>query len=307
MGREGGPPPGASLREIVLLVPAEAVERLSDALLEAGALAVQAEDADADSADEQALYGEPGLPAVRAGWRRTRLTALMAAGAEPRALLEGAGAVLGEPLPEPVQIREVADRDWVTASQAQFEPVPIGTRLLVTPSWHAQDPDDPRVRIVLDPGLAFGTGSHPTTRMCLQWLCEELRPGQSVIDYGCGSGILAIAAARLGAGSVTGVDIDPLALASAAANAANNGVRIELRASSDAPPAPADVVIANILARPLELLAALLASLVRPGGQLVLAGLLDRQADQVSAAYPDFDLHAWASVEGWTCLAGRKR
>lgn len=307
MSGEGRAPLAASLHEIVFLVPVETVERLSDALLEAGALAVQAEDADADSADEQALYGEPGLPAVQAGWRRTRLTALLGAGAEPRAILECARAALGQPLPEPVETREVADRDWVGASQAQFEPVPIGTRLLVAPSWHAQDPEDARVRIVLDPGLAFGTGSHPTTRMCLQWLCEELRPGQSVIDYGCGSGILAIAAARLGAGSVTGVDIDPQALASAAANAAVNGVRIELRGSSDTPPAPADVVLANILANPLKVLAALLCSLVRPGGQLVLAGLLDRQADEVSAAYPDFDLHAWASVEGWTCLAGHKR
>jgi len=296
-----------ALRELVFLTGAHEVDRWSDALLEAGALSVQAEDADADSPDEQALYGEPGMPAVQAGWNRTRVSVLLPADSEPAVLLAQAANATGLPLPETVETREIADRDWVSTSQSQFEPIPIGTRLLVAPSWHPVDPQDTRVRIVLDPGLAFGTGSHPTTRLCLQWLCEELHPGQVVIDYGCGSGILGIAAALLGAASVTGVDIDPQAVASAAANARTNVVTLDLRTTSDPAPQPADVVLANILSNPLKVLAPLLTSLVRPGGDLVLAGLLERQADEVAAAYPQFDMRVYASLDGWSCLAGRKR
>ncbi len=306
MSATGAPGP-ASLLEAAFVAHADEVDRWTDALLAAGALAVQAEDADADSPDEQALYGEPGMPAVQAGWTRTRISVLLPDGAQPAALLAQAANAAQLPLPETVETREIADRDWVSSSQSQFEPIPIGTRLLVAPSWHPVDAQDTRVRIVLDPGLAFGTGSHPTTRLCLQWLCEELRPGQAVIDYGCGSGILAIAAALLGAASVTGVDIDPQAVASAAANARINGVTLELRNTSDPAPRPADVVLANILSNPLKVLAPLLTSLVRPGGSLVLAGLLERQVDEVAAAYPRFEMRVYARLDGWACLAGRKR
>ena len=304
-----------SLRELVFLAAADEVERWSDALLEAGALSVQAEDADADSPDEQALYGEPGIPAVRAGWERTRLSALIAAEDSPEAVLERAAALAQLAAPGAYELRELADQDWVGASQAQFTPIPVGERLLITPSWHAESvraeagtgAADGRITIVLDPGLAFGTGSHPTTHMCLQWLAENLRPGERVIDYGCGSGILAIAAAKLGAGEVIGVDIDPQAVASTRANAQVNEVRIEARLSSEAPPAPADVVVANILSNPLKVLAPMLSALVAPGGRLVLAGLLDRQAAEVAAAYPEFDLRVHQEREGWACLAGPKR
>ncbi|HWS76447.1 MAG TPA: 50S ribosomal protein L11 methyltransferase [Quisquiliibacterium sp.] len=304
-----------ALRELVFLAGADEVDRWSDALLEAGALSVQAEDADADSPDEQALYGEPGIPAVRAGWERTRLTALLAEDEEPAALLSRAAAEAGLPVPGACEVRELADRDWVGASQAQFAPIPVGDRLLITPSWHvealrsgeANRPDDGRVTIVLDPGLAFGTGSHPTTHMCLQWLGENLRPGERVIDYGCGSGILAIAAALLGAARVVGVDIDPQAVTSTRANAQVNGVDLDVRLSTEPPPEPADVVVANILSNPLKVLAPMLSSLVAPGGRLVLAGLLDRQAAEVAAAYPDIELAVYAEREGWACLAGPKR
>ena len=302
------------LRELLFLAGADEVDAWSDALLEAGALSVQAEDADADSPDEQALYGEPGIPAVRAGWDRTRLTALLAEDDDPAELLARAAAEAGLQVPEAVEVRELADRDWVGASQAQFTPIPVGDRLLITPSWHldelsreATDAPDGRITIVLDPGLAFGTGSHPTTHMCLQWLGEHLRPGERVIDYGCGSGILAIAAARLGAGEVVGVDIDPQAVASTRANALVNGVEIDVRLSTEAPPEPADVVVANILSNPLKVLAPMLSALVAPGGRLVLAGLLDRQAQEVAAAYPTIDLAVYAEREGWACLAGTRR
>lgn len=301
------------LRELIFLAGADEADRWSDALLEAGALSVQAEDADADSPDEQAIYGEPGIPAVRAGWDRTRLTVLIAEEDDPAGVLAQAGAEAGLDVPEAFELRELADRDWVGASQAQFAPIPVGDRLLITPSWHvdalarpAEGEADDRITIVLDPGLAFGTGSHPTTHMCLQWLGEHLRPGERVIDYGCGSGILAIAARRLGAGEVVGVDIDPQAVSSTRANALVNGVELDVRLSTEAPPEPADVVVANILSNPLKVLAPMLSALVAPGGRLVLAGLLDRQAEEVAAAYPSIGLAVYAEREGWACLAGAK-
>jgi ribosomal protein L11 methyltransferase len=302
-------------REVSFTVARDDVERWSDALLEAGALSVQAEDADAETTDEQALFGEPGMPPpTTLGWRRTRLAALLRADQDARALLVAAGTLLEAEPPLDFATRSFDDQDWVRLSQSQFEPIPIGERLLVTPSWHldadadsaADVPAGARIPIVLDPGLAFGTGSHPTTRLCLLWLERHLRPGQTVIDYGCGSGILAIAAARLGAGSVIGIDIDPQALVSTRANAAVNRVTIDVRPTSAPAPAAADVVLANILATPLKLLAPLLQSLVRPGGALVLAGLLERQADEVAGYYRDLPMTVFAAEEGWACLAGRK-
>lgn len=305
----------AALRELVFTVAADALEAWSDALLDAGALSVQAQDADADSPDEQAIYGEPGMPAPQAGWQRTQVSALIDASSDPDALIAAAAATLGQAPPAEHAVRDVPDQDWVGQSQAQFEPIPIGTRMLITPSWHldrvehgeACDGSEKPLTIVLDPGLAFGTGSHATTRLCLQWLCEQLAPGETVIDYGCGSGILAIAAAKLGGSQVIGVDIDPQAVAATVANARANGVEVTAASSADACPQPADVVVANILSNPLKVLAPLLTALVRPGGRLVLAGLLDRQASEVAAAYPEIALAPFRSLEGWTCLAGRKR
>ena len=298
--------------EIVFTVGRDAVDAWSDALLEAGALSVQAEDADAESADEEALFGEPGEPAPAGGWRRTRLIAMVGADADPRALLELAARAAGDAAPERFETREVPDQDWVQATQAQFEPIPVGNRLIICPSWHAEAVAPSalasgRRAIVLDPGLAFGTGSHPTTRMCLEWLDEHLAPGASVIDYGCGSGILAIAAARLGAGQVVAIDIDPQALVSTRANAQANGVSLDVRPTSGPAPEPASVVLANILANPLRVLAPLLTSLVAPGGWLVLAGLLDRQAEEIAAVYPGIGLRPWRTIDGWTCLAGRRQ
>ncbi|MFT3799876.1 MAG: 50S ribosomal protein L11 methyltransferase [Burkholderiaceae bacterium] len=309
-------------REVSFLVDGDAVERWSDALLEAGALSVQSEDADADSPDEQPLFGEPGLPTpATSGWRRTRLSALLRDEQDPVAVLTSAADLIDEAAPLDHATRRFDDQDWVRLSQSQFEPIPVGERLLITPSWHAADdaldaadatgtggePGTGRVAIVLDPGLAFGTGSHPTTRLCLRWLERHLRAGESVIDYGCGSGILAIAAARLApCASIVGIDIDPQALIAARANAERNRVVVHVQ-GTDAPlPEPADVVLANILATPLKLLAPLLQSLVRPGGALILAGLLNRQADEIAALYEHVPLTAFADEDGWTCLAGRK-
>lgn len=297
--------------EVIFIVGRDRVEAWSDALLECGAASVQIEDADTGSPDEEALFGEPGEPAPPAGWQRSRVTALVDESVDPPTLLEQAAALCADAVPEPHELRAVPDQDWVRATQSQFEPIEIGERLLITPSWHlppgGDAPRGDRLTIILDPGLAFGTGSHPTTRMCLQWLDAEIASGVSVIDYGCGSGILAIAAARLGAARVLAIDIDPQALESTRANASVNGVTIETCDPTGPPPDPADIVVANILANPLRVLAPVLESLVRPGGQLVLAGLLERQADAISACYPDFELRVWRSEDGWACLAGAKR
>jgi len=303
--------------EVVIEVGRERAEQWADALLEAGALSVQAEDADADSPDEQPQYGEPGTPGpgpgqgvpAPIGWARTRLSALCDAPADAGRLLASAAAAMAEPAPRLLASRPVADRDWVRATQSQFEPIPVGERLIITPTWHLDALGDAagRIPIVLDPGLAFGTGSHPTTLMCLQWLERHLRPGSTVIDYGCGSGILAIAAARLGASRVTGIDIDPQALASTRDNAARNGVAVQVLGTDAPRPDAADVVVANILSSPLKVLAPVLTALVKPGGSLVLSGVLQRQADEVAAAYTGHvPLSVAATLDGWACLAGTK-
>lgn len=294
--------------ELRIEVGRDDAEPWSDALLEAGAVSVSAEDADAESPDEQPLYGEPGSPAVGGlgGWQRTVLAVLVDADSDPAEVLDAAAAARGAEPPSVLGLRFVADRDWVRLTQSQFEPIPVGDTLVITPSWHAP-PGDGRIAIVLDPGLAFGTGSHPTTRLCLQWLERSMPAGATVIDYGCGSGILAIAAARLGASRVTGIDIDPQALAASRANAAVNRVDIDVRAGTDPRPAPARVVVANILSSPLKLLAPVLCDLVEPGGCLVLSGVLDRQVDEVSAAYADrLPLAVAGRADGWACLAGTK-
>jgi ribosomal protein L11 methyltransferase len=302
--------------EIEFVVERDAVKPWTDALLEAGAASVRIEDADAESADETPMFGEPGEPAPAGAWPRTRVCALVEADADARTLLAHAGALCAQSPPARFDRRLLPEQDWVQATQAQFAPIAIGTRLWITPSWHLPEhearADAPRTvegrcAIVLDPGLAFGTGSHPTTQLCLEWLDLHLRGGERVIDYGCGSGILAIAAARLGAESVCAIDIDPQAVESTRRNAAVNGVTLDIRTTADAPPRPADVVVANILANPLRILAPLLVGLLAPGGRLVLAGLLDRQATEIAACYPQVALAPWRSLDGWTCLAGTLR
>ena len=306
--------------EATVQVARDDAERWADACLEAGALSVQAEDADADSPDEQALFGEPvtaappGQPAPAAGaalpfgWDRTRLAVLLDSDADPAAMVDEVAKALGCAAPAIESLRIIEDQDWVRATQAQFEPIPVGRRLLVVPSWHKEQAlqrRDERVALIIDPGLAFGTGSHPTTHLCLEWLDQAQVAGKRVIDYGCGSGILAIAAARLGAAQVIGIDIDPQAIASARENARVNRVRITVQSSSAAMPAPADIVLANILSNPLKLLAPMLTSLLAPGGIIVLSGVLERQIDEVAQFYEtSVPVTPWRTREGWVCLCG---
>lgn len=296
--------------EVVLTEARDRVDALSDALLEAGALSAVMEDADAGSAVEEPLFGEPGSEPATAAWHRSRIVALFDQRDDVDAAL--ARAYDGSGIAPPVDCvrREVEDANWVSLTQSQFDPISIGRRLWIVPSWHAlperaQAAD--AIVLELDPGMAFGTGEHATTRLCLSWLDEHLPRGASVIDYGCGSGILSIAARKLGADRVVGTDIDDGAVAAARANARANGVEIAFTASSAFDGDPADIVIANILSNPLKLLAPLLTALVAPGGRLVLSGILERQWREVAEAYaPRMAMSLWRCEDDWVCLVGTR-
>jgi ribosomal protein L11 methyltransferase len=292
-------------RALVVEVEAGRAEALADALLARGAASVAIEDADAGTAAEQAVFDEPG--AAAGAWRRARLRALVDPALEAGDLLRAAAAAAALARVPPHALETVDDTDWVRASQAEFAPIRVTERLWVVPTWHAA-PDPAALNIVLDPGLAFGTGSHPTTRLCLRWLERHVTPGLSVLDYGTGSGILAIAACKLGAGTVVGVDIDPAAVGAARANAALNRVGAQFREAAMPVPLVADLVVANILANPLALLAPALAAHTRPGGRIALAGLLEPQGAAVAAAYaPWFDLAVFGAEDGWIALEGVRR
>jgi len=292
--------------ELLLVVPERLVEPVSDALIdELDALSVSVEDADAQGPEERALFGEPGLPVPAGGWRRSRVRALFtseAAATEAATLLRAQDWTEGLTLES---MARVAEQDWVRLTQSQFAPVEIAPGFWIVPSWH-EPPAGADCVIRLDPGLAFGTGTHPTTRMCLRWIAEQapaLAAGwRRVLDYGCGSGILAIGAARHGAQHVDAVDIDPAAVAATEANAAANGVRLDA-GLPDAARGRYDLVVANILATPLKLLAPLLSTCVEEDGHLVLAGILERQAEELQAAYaPWLALEVVDIEEGWILM-----
>lgn len=292
---------------LVIDTDAEHAEALSEALLELGALSVDLLDADADTPDEQAIFGEPGEPPPRM-WQHNRVSALFDNDRDFNTILRNAANNIGlGQIPEH-HIEVLADHDWVRLTQSQFEPIQISARLWIVPTWHtAKDPS--AINIVLDPGLAFGTGSHPTTRLCLRWLDDNLQGGESVLDYGCGSGILAIAALKLGAAHATGVDVDSQAVQVSRDNAlANRVANIQFYLPDDAPNSSHDLVVANILTNPLRILAPILASATRQGGRIVLSGILEEQAQDVMKIYQQwFDLNAPIFEEGWSCLSGRKR
>ncbi|KQP48679.1 50S ribosomal protein L11 methyltransferase [Pseudorhodoferax sp. Leaf274] len=293
--------------ELRLLCPEDRVETLSDALEALDALSISVEDADGDTAAEQALFGEPGMPPPAEGWQRSRLVALFATEAlaeEAALLLQAQEFFAGCALQG---VSAVPDEDWVRLTQSQFAPVEITPAFWIVPTWH-EPPAAARHVLRLDPGLAFGTGTHPTTRMCLRWIAGHGEDGDwgRVLDYGCGSGILAIAAAKHGAREVDAVDIDEAAVLSTGDNARANGVHLQA-GLPDAAHGAYQVVLANILATPLRMLAPLLSAHVAPGGALVLAGILARQADELKAAYaPYLSLQVADEEDGWILMTATR-
>ena len=302
-----------SWTEIVIEIARDNAEALSDALMEAGALSVSVEDADEGTEQEKPLFGEPGMEPKEAAWERSRVVALTDEDADQAAIVAEAAAAIALAAAPAFSTRRVADEDWVRLTQSQFAPIHIGKNIWVVPSWH-EAPDPDALILELDPGLAFGTGSHPTTRLCMEWLEAHPAPGKTVLDYGCGSGILAMVAKKMGAGDVAGVDIDPQAIESARDNAARNHCEIDyylpdsFAASSKAQHASGrfDIVVANILSSPLKVMAPMLAGRVADGGSLILSGVLARQAEEVAEAYAPFiKLGVWAEQDGWVALHGQ--
>jgi ribosomal protein L11 methyltransferase len=290
--------------ELRLMCPEAQVETLSDALDALDALSVSVEDADAQTDAEQALFGEPGMPPPKEGWQRSRVMALFHARVDAELALQLLQAQDFFNECELLGVQDVPEQDWVRLTQSQFAPVEITQTFWIVPTWH-QPPEQAQVVIRLDPGLAFGTGTHPTTRMCLRWIASH---GQSatalsrVLDYGCGSGILAIGAAKFGAAVLDAVDIDPAAVEATLLNAGAN--QVSLRAGlPETVTGVYQTVLANILATPLKVLAPLLWSRVASGGHLVLAGILERQTDELKAAYlPYCELNVSDAEDGWVLM-----
>lgn len=294
-----------SYQQITINVNDAVAERLADALMENGALSAAIEDAYAGTENEQAIFGEPGMPTEQI-WQQSKVIALFGENDDAAAMIQAASQECG--LKDLAYTSEIlADQDWVRLTQAQFDPIQISERLWITPSWH-EAPNSNAVNLQLDPGLAFGTGSHPTTRLCLKWLDTQLKGGESVLDYGCGSGILTIAALKLGAGSAVGVDIDEQAIRASKDNAAQNNVDAQFYLPDGLPQGQFDIVVANILANPLRMLGEMLAARTKQGGRIVLSGLLDEQVEELSGIYRQwFDIEPAEIDEGWARISGVKR
>ena len=292
-------------QQITIAVNDHLAERLADALMEHGALSAAIEDAYAGTENEQAIFGEPGMPAEQI-WQQSKVIALFGEHDEAAAAVKAAAQECGlKDLSYDSETLE--DQDWVRLTQSQFDPIQISERLWITPSWH-KAPAGNAVNLQLDPGLAFGTGSHPTTRLCLKWLDTQIKGGESVVDYGCGSGILTIAALKLGAGSAVGVDIDEQAIRASNDNAAQNDVQAHFYLPDGLPQGQFDVVVANILANPLRMLGEMLAARTKQGGRIVLSGLLAEQSAELGEIYSQwFDIEPAETEEGWARLSGVKR
>ncbi|MDK6202393.1 50S ribosomal protein L11 methyltransferase [Oligella urethralis] len=301
------------MRELVIHCNQDIAEEISDFLMDQGALSVSVEDADRDTEEEQPLYGEPGMELLNYAWQRNHVIALLDDETATEVLLLSMAVAFGEDEYEVASITEVEDKDWVRLTQTQFDPMKLGERIWIVPSWHMTSHDVLQIRqntdnlvIQLDPGMAFGTGSHATTRLCAEWLEQHPLAGKSVLDYGCGSGILSIIAAKLHAAEVVGIDIDAQSVDTARHNALINESQIYYGLPDELPEGRFDVVVANILANPLKALAPLLANRVKAGGSLVLSGILEGQYEEMIDYYRAWvHLDVWQADEGWVCLHGK--
>ena len=292
-------------QSLSLRLAREHADAFCDALLELGAISVSIDDALEGTRDEKPIFGEPG--ADTGLWNECRLTALFASGVDVSRVFQEVVNALDVATPA-FDLGVLEDQDWVKRNREQFQPIKISDRLWIVPTWH-RAPQQESINIALDPGGAFGTGSHPTTRLCLNWLEANLQAAakSTVLDYGTGSGILAIAAMKLGAAEAYGVDIDLEAVDIARHNAAQNAVIVHFSDGESTLQVVADTVVANILANPLRVLAPLLAAHTKPGGSLALAGILDHQAEEIIGIYREwFDLSVWKCEAGWSCIAGRR-
>lgn len=296
---------------LVIKTDSAHAELLSDALMEQGALSVDIHDAAADTQNEQMLFGEPGEPGGEI-WQNAEVSAMFDQGASIETILQHAAEIAQLGFLPQCRVEHVEEQDWVRLTQSQFDPIQISPRLWIVPTWH-QLPDPDAINLILDPGLAFGTGSHPTTQLCLQWLDRRVQPGDKVLDYGCGSGILAIAALKLGASHACGIDIDPQAIKSSLDNALRNNcdpTQFVFGATNQPQESNAamDIVVANILANPLTILAPILAQAVRPQGHIALSGILQEQAEEVRQVYQRwFEMEVADEQEGWVLLTGSKK
>lgn len=292
--------------ELEFCVPGPDVDHLSESLFSVGAISVDVTDADEGSAKEKAIFAEPG-EIFELSWNANRVVALFDSDVDVTKVIKNLEEFVNVSQLSDYQVRTVEDQDWVRLTQKQFDPIQVTDRIRITPSWSDVGvPSD--VEIVLDPGLAFGTGSHPTTRLCLQWLDQASVSERIVVDYGCGSGILGIVAKKLGSKGVFCVDIDENALIATEYNAQRNGVAVNIQSANDEFKMSADVLVANILSAPLKVLAAAFASIVRPGGRIALSGILVEQEDELCEVYQkQFDIKPFDRLEGWVCLEGVKR
>ena len=297
-----------SWNEVVLEINYKQTVLFSDALLAVGAMAVTVEDADEGTSNEKPIFGEPGADSEEHVWKNSRIIALISADINIEDILLMAVNECGIDHIPSYFVRNVPSKDWVQETQSQFSPIHIGQNIWIIPSWHEAS-NHTGIILRIDPGLAFGTGSHPTTHLCLEWLEKNITSGQSVLDYGCGSGILAIAASKLGASFVDGVDIDPQAVSTAITNAEENLCHITFYHSDQYLKEESrlyDIVIANILSGPLQQLSQTLISRLKPGGKLLLSGILDWQKNDVISAYaPWLVLSPYNYLEGWVALSGK--
>lgn len=293
--------------QVKIQVPENLAESLSDALMDEGALSVAIQDAFAGTDKEQPIFGEPG-EVSDVVWNDSQIQCLFDSDADVAQTINNACKTIGQK-PLSYEVETLDDQDWVRLTQSQFDPIQISDRLWITPSWHEQPSDSDAITLTLDPGLAFGTGSHPTTKLCLLWLEENLKSGQTVLDYGCGSGILAIVAAKLGAAEIIGVDIDKQAIIASHENSQkNNTEKIQFMLPDALMPQTFDVLLANILANPLRVLGEMLGQRVKKGGRIVLSGILEEQAEELKTLYSQwFDMDEPVFLDGWTRLTGIKK